>query len=205
VNRFRTLAIVGLLAVFAAACGSSSPSPTPEPTATPTPTDGLPSEGGFPSFSEGVVAELEALIPETIGEVAMSRSSMRGDQFLTSGTADPQTEAFLEALGVDPEDVSVALGFGFSADMAQGAAMFVFRANGASEDALLTAFKASMDADLDEPMAWTPVNLGGKDVETSGTVEEDGQVTYLYANGDTLFFVSSTDAAAAEGVIAGLP
>lgn len=207
-NRFRTLTAAGLLAVAIAACGPASQSPSDEPT--PSPSEAAPSASEssditLPSFSEGVVAELEALIPDEIGGVTMQRASMRGDQFLTSGQVDDTTAKFLADLGVAPEDVSMAFGFGFNADFTSGAAMFVFRAEGSSEDRLLAVFKESMDTDRETPLEWTTVTVAGHQVESATDATADDQAMFLYAKGDLLFFISTTDPAAAEEVIAGLP
>src|SRR3972149_1486189 len=164
-NRSRTLAAAGLTAIILAACGSSPANPAANPSAGPAASQAAsvaPSESagespdiGLPSFSAGVVAELEALIPDEIGGATMQKFSMRGDQFLTSGQEDPTTARFLAELGVSPNDVSIAFGFGFGADFTRGAGVFVFRAEGASEDRLLQVFKDSMDEDRGAPRGWT--------------------------------------------------
>jgi len=209
-NHSRTLAAAGLVAIILAACGSSSASPSASPSASQAESV-APSESaaespgiGLPSFSAGVVAELEALIPDEIGGATMQKFSMRGDQFLTSGQEDPTTARFLEELGVSPNDVSIAFGFGFAPDFTSGAAMFVFRAEGASEDRLLQVFKDSMDEDRDVPLEWTTVTIAGHQVESATDADADDQAMFLYAKGELLYFVSTTDPAAAEEVIAGL-
>ena|SRR3990170_2570957 len=206
-NRSRTLVVAGLVAIVLAACGSSSVSPSASQAESVAPSESAAESPGIglPSFSAGVVAELEALIPDEIGGVTMQKFSMRGDQFLTSGQEDPTTARFLEELGVSPNDVSIAFGFGFAPDFTSGAAMFVFRAEGASEDRLLQVFKDSMDEDRDVPLEWTTVTIAGHQVESATDADADDQAMFLYAKGELLYFVSTTDPAAAEEVIAGLP
>ena len=206
-NRSRTLVVAGLVAIVLAACGSSSASPSASQAESVAPSESAAESPGIglPSFSAGVVAELEALIPDEIGGVTMQKFSMRGDQFLTSGQEDPTTARFLEELGVSPNDVSIAFGFGFAPDFTSGAAMFVFRAEGASEDRLLQVFKDSMDEDRDVPLEWTTVTIAGHEVESATDADADDQAMFLYAKGELLYFVSTTDPAAAEEVIAGLP
>jgi hypothetical protein len=206
-NRSRTLVVAGLVAIVLAACGSSSASPSASQAASVAPSESAAESPGIglPSFSAGVVAELEALIPDEIGGATMQKFSMRGDQFLASGQEDPTTARFLEELGVSPNDVSIAFGFGFAADFTSGAAMFVFRAEGASEDRLLQVFKDSMDEDRDIPLEWTTVTIAGHEVESATDADADDQAMFLYAKGELLYFVSTTDPAAAEEVIAGLP
>ena len=206
-NRSRTVVVAGLVAIILAACGSSSASPSASQAESVAPSESAAESPGIglPSFSAGVVAELEALIPDEIGGVTMQKFSMRGDQFLTSGQEDPTTARFLEELGVSPNDVSIAFGFGFAPDFTSGAAMFVFRAEGASEDRLLQVFKDSMDEDRDVPLEWTTVTIAGHEVESATDADADDQAMFLYAKGELLYFVSTTDPAAAEEVIAGLP
>lgn len=205
-NRSRTLVTAGLTAIILAACGSSSASPSASQAASVAPSESAAESPdiGLPSFSAGVVAELEALIPDEIGGATMQKFSMRGDQFLTSGQEDETTARFLAELGVSPNDVSIAFGFGFGADLTSGAAMFVFRAEGASEDRLLQVFKDSMDEDRAVPLEWTTVTIAGHQVESATDAEADDQAMFLYAKGELLYFVSTTDPAAAEEVIAGL-
>src|SRR3972149_5158128 len=153
-NRPRTVVVAGLVAIILAACGSSSASPSASQAESVAPSESAAESPriGLPSFRAGVVAELEALSPDEIGGVTMQKFSMRGDQFLTSGQEDPTTARFLEELGVSPNDVSIAFGFGFAADFTSGAAMFVFRAEGASEDRLLQVFKDFMDEGRGVPL-----------------------------------------------------
>src|SRR3990172_1028524 len=206
-NRPRTVVVAGLVAIILAACGSSSARPSASQAESVAPSESAAESPGIglPSFSAGVVAEVEGLILEEIGGATMQKFSMRGDQFLTSGQEDPTTARFLEELGVSPNDVSIAFGFGFGADFTSGAAMFVFRAEGASEDRLLQVFKDSMDEDRDVPLEWTTVTIAGHQVESATDADADDQAMFLYAKGELLYFVSTTDPAAAEEVIAGLP
>ena len=157
-NRSRTLVVAGLVAIVLAACGSSSASPSASQSASVAPSaSAAESPGiGLPSFSAGVVAELEALIPDEIGGATMQKFSMRGDQFLTSGQEDPTTARFLEELGVSPNDVSIAFGFGFAPDFTSGAAMFVFRAEGATDSAWLADGLADEEPQAARMMATRP-------------------------------------------------
>ncbi len=117
----------------------------------------------MPSLPSGA-EDLEALIPDTIGGVALQKLSMRGNEFANSGGASAEAEEFLRTLGVSPEDVSVAIGFGLSTDTGSGVAVFVFRAEGADSDRLLQAFKDATDAERETPLDWESVNIGGKQV-----------------------------------------
>jgi hypothetical protein len=209
-NRSTAAVAALLLLAFLAACGEASssgePSSTPqsaspsiEATAEPTPetTDGLPSPGS--------VADLEALIPDEIGGIALQKFSMRGNEFVSSGSATQETQDFLEGLGVSTDDVAVAFGFGVSPASGEGVAVFVFRADGAGSDRLVSVFKEATDAERDAPLDWESANVGGKEVQRALDPEQNDQVVYLYAKGDTLFFLAATQEEHAEEALAALP
>ena len=203
-NRFRTIAVTALAGLALVACGpaasgsSSEPSSAASAAASEAPAS---SEVAGPSFTAGAVEDLEALIPDTVGTMTMTKSSTRGDEFLTSSDADPAVAKFVSDLGVKPSDISIAIGFGFSTDGSSSLGMFVFRASGADTNRLISAFKTANDADRDTPLEWSNTSLGGKQVETA----TDGTTTYyLYAKNDILFFLSG-DPASTEEAISKLP
>jgi hypothetical protein len=204
-HRFRTIAVTAVAGIALVACGSGASSDSGAPgggsqaaASQAAASQAEASEDAFrPSFSEGLVADLEALIPDTVGELDMTKSSMRGNEFLISDTSDPATVQFLEDIGVAPNDVSMAVGFGFSADAATSLIMFVFRAEGAATNQLISAFKASLDSQRDTPLTWTSGEIGGTLVEKA----LDGETAiYLYAKDDILIFVSGDADSAAEAI-----
>ena len=203
-NRFRTIAVTTVAGLVLVACGSSASS-TPSPSSAPSvaPSQAQASSGGgvLPSFTAGAVSDLEALIPDKVGNLTMTKQSMAGSQFLTSGQADPATVKFLQELGVAPSDISMAFGFGFSTDGSSNLAMVVIRAAGADTDRLISVFKAALDQSRDTPLTWDTTTIAGKQLQ----VAVDGNTTtYLYAKGDVLFFISG-DAASTQEAIGGLP
>jgi hypothetical protein len=205
VHRFRTIAVTVVAGLALVACGPAASGGSNEPSsaASAAASEAQSSSGGgvLPSFTEGAVADLEALIPDTVGDLAMQKSSTRGDEFLTSADADPAVAKFVSDLGVKPSDISIAIGFGFSADGSSSLGMFVFRASGADTNRLISAFKTANDADRDTPLEWSSSTIGDKQVESA----VDGETTYyLYAKGDVLFFLSG-DPASTEEAISGLP
>lgn len=205
-NRFLTIAVTAvagfvLVACGPAASGSSSESQAGEASQAASEAAQASGDGVLPSFTEGAVADLEALIPDTVGDLAMQKTSTKGDEFLTSSDSDPAVAKFVNDLGVSPSDISIAIGFGFSADASSSLGMFVFRASGADTNRLIAAFKEANDADRDTPLEWSSATVGGKQVESA----LDGETTYyLYAKGDVLFFLSG-DPASTEEAISGLP
>jgi ABC-type glycerol-3-phosphate transport system substrate-binding protein len=203
VNRFRTIAVTAVAGLVLVACGpsASSSSPSSAPSQAASEAQASSGAGVLPSFTAGAVADLEALIPDKVGDLTMQKQSMAGSDYLTSAQSDPATVKFIQDLGVSPSDISIALGFGYSADGSSSLAMFVFRAAGADTDRLVSVFKAAYDESRDEPLTWNTTTVAGKQVQ----VAVDGNSTiYLYAKGDVLFFISG-DAASTEEVIGGLP
>lgn len=200
-HRFRTIAVTAVAGIVLVACGPAASSDSGEPSSGASQaaaSQAQASEDAIqPSFSEGLVADLEALIPDTVGDLEMTKTSMRGNEFLISGSSDPATVQFLEDLGVAPDDVSMAVGFGVSTEAATSLIMFVFRAEGADTNQLVSAFKASLDSQRETPLTWTSDEIGGKSVEKA----LDGETAiYLYAKDDILIFVSGDADSAAEAV-----
>src|SRR5918992_1058634 len=160
--RFSLIAAV-ILAVLLAACAETAapteeaapaateeatPSPTEEPT--PESTEEVEAtEGAIPSFElPSSDAELEALLPDTIGNIEMQTFSMRGNEFMASGEDNQEFIDFLERVGAEADDVSVAFGFGFNAEdpTGAGAAIFAFRVVGADTDQLLAEMSGAFEA-----------------------------------------------------------
>ena len=71
-NRFRTIAVTALAGLALVACGpaASSSSGAPSSAASAAASQAQASSGGgvLPSFTAGAVEDLEALIPDTVGE-----------------------------------------------------------------------------------------------------------------------------------------
>jgi hypothetical protein len=205
VNRFLTIVVTAVAGFVLVACGPAASGSSNEPsTAASIAASEAPASSGDvagPSFTEGAVADLEALIPDKVGTMTLQKSSSKGDEFLTSDSSDPAVVKFVNDLGVKPSDISIAIGFGFSADASSSLGMFVFRASGADTDRLIAAFKEANDSDRETPLVWSDATVAGKQVEKA----EDGDTTYyLYAKNDVLFFLSG-DKASTDEVIGGLP
>lgn len=180
-------------ALLLAACQASA-----SPAASPSPSDAATSNEPFPSFIGA--PDLEATLPTEAGGISMQAFSMSGPDFV-EGDEDPQFVDFIESLGADIQDVSVAFAFGANSDGTQTASAFAFQVAGASADELVEAFKASAEQGL----VWNPATIGGKSVQVSETTPEFATPVALYATGDVLYFVSSTDPNAFEEILAFLP
>jgi hypothetical protein len=208
VNRFLSIVATSVVGVALVACGPAASDGSGEPSsdASQAAASEAQSSGGgvLPSFKEGAVADLEALIPDTVGGVSIQKLSMAGAEFLSSADSGPTFIKFVEDLGVSPTDISIA--YGFSSLTAASAPpgrlfMFVMRASGADTGHLMSVFKTSADTDRDTPLTWTTEIVGGKTVQKA----DDGVATnYLYAWDDILTFVIGDPDLVAE-TFSGLP
>ncbi|TMB50012.1 MAG: hypothetical protein E6J50_06740 [Chloroflexi bacterium] len=205
-NRFRTSAVAGLLTVMLAACASNSgaatPTPSPTPTPVPTPSTGASASGLLPSFSlPSNAKELEALIPDTLGGVKVTKGSMKGSDFVNSSSSNPELKTFLDSIGKSLNDVSAA--FGFVASGSSGSAVLAFRVQGVDNAKLVDAFKSSSNIS-GTTMTWTSANVGGKNVQEAK--DPDTQTsTYVYGTADLLFLVETNDTKIAQEALQHLP
>ncbi len=169
-NRFRTIAITAIAGFVLVACGpaaSQSVEPEPDGSQAAGQSAGESQGGPEPSFSAGLVADLEALIPDTVADLTMQKASMQGNEYLVDPDGDAAMQQFLQDAGVSPSDISMAFGYGYNADFSSNAFMFVVRAEGANSNALVPAFQQAMQADAETAMQWSSANVGGKQVQQS--------------------------------------
>jgi hypothetical protein len=199
---------VTVVAGFAlVACGpaaSSSPDPSSEASTAAASEAGALDGGVLPSFTAGAVADLEALIPDAVGDLSILKQSMEGSEFLTAPGSDADLIKFVEDLGVSPDDISIAVGISIPADASappQSLFIFIFRATDVETSRLLSVFKAATDSSRTAALTWSSDEVGGKSVEVA---VDSGGTIYLYAKDDTLFFISGDPDSSAE-VISGLP
>lgn len=212
------LLFVTLLSLVLAACtgeqASASPDATEteaEATATETPEETTEETGeadasgtpfAIPSFDLNGDPELAGRFPDTVNGQPLQVQSFRGDTFMSAGGSDPAFEAFLESIGAELEDVSVAFGGAASGDsfLSVGA----FRVLGASEDELEREFIAASEESGDIT-GLEQATVGGKDVWTA--IDPTGETTtsvYLYTKDDTLYFLTGGEAEITE-ILEALP
>ena len=189
-KRISTLLAV-LLALVAPACASgeaSSPSPAtpvPTPSATPEPTQ----DGALPSIDFDGDPELAGRFPATVAGEPLQIQSLSGDAF-AAADPDPLFDGFLEAVGAEATDVSVAFGGALIGDQTLTAG--AFRVRGAAEEDLEREFIAASEDAGDAPPLGEQT-IGGKDVWTA--VDERGETpvqVFVYTNGDTLYFITGS-------------
>ena len=197
------LTLVAGAALLLAACQSSaSPSVTPSPSPTeaaypfPSGMSPLPSLVGNP--------ELEATLPTSAAGLTFFSFSMSGPDFV-SGDVDQQFLDFLDRLNADIEDVSVAFAIGSNPPEAtKTASIFAFQVAGAEAQNLTEEFKASAEQGGD-PLVWHEERIGGKSVQVADPNADFPTPIALYATGDVLYFVSSSDDQALQEILSGLP
>lgn len=202
-NYWKMAGTAGLLMLIVAACSDSAgtsamPTPSPTPAATPS-SSGL----VIPSIGNSD-QELERLIPDSVGGVTLQKFSMKGNEFIASASSSAETKAFLDALGVSPADVAVAFGYGADPSSQSAVAVFVFHAQGAGSDKLITVFKKAAD-EGSTTYTWQAGSVGGKSVQIGINPASANAKIYLYATNDDLFFVSTSTEAQATEVLGNLP
>jgi hypothetical protein len=196
--RLRFVLVAALAALVLTACQpSASPSAEPSVDASAGSGDPLPSMVGDP--------ELEATLPDEAGDIRFYQTfSMSGPDFL-SADIDDQFVRFVESLGADIDDVSVAFALGSNFDVTDTASVFAFQVDGAEAAELVDEFKASAEEEGADPLTWEPQTVRGKSIEVAQPNDDFPTPIALYATGDVLYFVSCTDPASFEEIIASLP
>ena len=209
----RITILLALLLLVAAGCASQTGSSaeasesaaaeaTPEPTPTEEPSeDAEESVGAIPSFDLNGDPELAGRFPDTIGGQALQVQSFRGDTFMAGGGTDPSFTAFLDSVGAELEDVSVAFGGAMSGEdlLSVGA----FRVLGANEDQLETEFLAASQAEGDI-QGLEETSLGGKTIWAASDAAAPGLSMFIYVKDDTVYFLTGSESQAAE-ILAALP
>jgi hypothetical protein len=184
-----------------AASGEDSADATPEP-------DTSESEAAaLPSFDlPGSAPELEALLPDEIGGTETVKLSMSGTELMADqeeSGVDPEFIAFLERLGAQPDDISVAFAFSFT-ETGESAGIAAFRVAGADSDALERELMATMETE-GQVVDWQSSSIAGKDVQTTADPDTEGNTIYIYTAGDIVFFVTTPDEAEAAELLEPLP
>lgn len=203
----RPLPLLPLLLLFGiAACGpAAAPADeteqvtqeaTPEATEDDVPVIDLP----------GSAPELEALLPDEIGGEEVLKLSFTGEELMTddSGdvTVDPEFLAFLDRMGAQPDDVSMAMSFAMSEEGQDG--VVAFRVAGADGNQLRDELQRSMEEE-EQTGEWTSGSVGGKSVLMAEDLETTGNTVYIYVRGDMVFLVTAADEATATEILGALP
>jgi hypothetical protein len=205
VHRLSLGAPAALLSIVLVACSggtatapaSAGPTPTATPTAEPTPTAaGTPNP--LASFDLNQDKALEGLLPDAVGDLTLTKFSLKGAEFFTS--SDPAFRDFLDRVHAQPDDVSAASATDTSGTLTVAA----LRVAGASTDDLKTEFRRAIEESSTSPIKLTEATVGGKSVLTGFDPDQQSNV-YFYAAADVLFYVFTGDKALAEAALAKLP
>lgn len=155
-----------------------------------------------PASAQGRHADkdLEALLPTTLGGVALTVESQAGTELSTNSAA---FDAFLKSLGKTLADFSLASAYAHGGLKAQVGA---WRVKGADTSLLVPGFEVAVQASSTTPLTKADDTLGGRAVTRIG---DPGQLTqgplYAIVRGDTLLFVQSPDRGLAEEAMGKLP
>jgi hypothetical protein len=215
-----SILLIALLAFVVAACSSGEASPSESASEPPATTETSPSaseaESGSPEASGSAAAlpsfdlngdpELAARFPETVGGQPLQVQSFRGDTFAQMGGSDPSFQAFLDSIGADLEDVSVAFGGTMPTDTDPASLLSVgaFRVLGASEDDLEREF-ISASEEAGDISGLTETSIAGKDVWTAADPSGETELSvFIYTKDDTLYFLTGGEEPVAE-ILAALP
>ena len=210
-HRLSLAAPAALLSIVLAACSSAgtatapasaSPAPTATPTPEPTPTDSAAAGTPNPlaSFDFNQDKALEGLLPDSVGDLTLTKYSVKGAEFFSGAGTDPAFKDFLDRVHAQPDDVSAA----FAGDQANTLSLLALRIAGASTDDLKTEFRRAMEESSATKVDLSEATVGGKSVLTGFDPDQNSNV-YFYVTGDVLFFVTTTDKAVAEAALQKLP
>ncbi len=143
---------------------------------------------------------LEALLPQTLGGVALTIESQAGTDLGTNSTA---FDAFLQALGKARADFSLASAY---SNGGLKAAVGLWQVKGAGTGALLPAFRAAVQASSATPLSLAEEMMAGKMISQIGGPGQLAQgPLYVFVKDDTLYFVQTPDRRLAEEAMGKLP
>lgn len=144
--------------------------------------------------------ELEALLPTTLGGVALTTESQAGSELPTNSAA---FDSFLVGLGKARSDFSLASAYSRGQLKAEVGA---WRVKDANPVLLLPGFQAAVQASSTTSLTRVNEVLAGRKVTRIG---DPGQLTrgplYVIVRQDALLFVQTTERALAEEAIRKLP
>ena len=195
--------LLGLLVAAIALAGCGGPSPSSSSSAAPSVAG--PSVAG-PSVAASAASrhgdpELEALLPDTLNGVTLTRESQRG---VDLSQQSPALAAYLRSLGKTLEDFTLASAYSSSGDIK--AQVGAWRIRGADSALLMPGFVEAVQADSTTKLTVTEASIAGHDVTQIGG---PGQLTqgplYAFVRGDTVLFVQTTDPAIAPEALSSMP
>jgi hypothetical protein len=203
-------------ALAVAACGGTA---TPTVPTVNVPSIAIPSiaiptlPGGsiaIPTFDTNADPALAARFPTQVaGQPVTNVQTVRFMDFLTLlGSSDPaQATAFTQAMasiGVDPRTLTEGTGMATVNDSTVPFEAIHTPGVDANRFIQVMPQLSVLFSPEDQPPTLGQATIGGKNVTTL-TDPSTGDVSYLYANGDVVWSVNSSDQAEVEAVLAALP
>jgi uncharacterized lipoprotein YbaY len=154
----------------------------------------------FPSEDK----DLEGRLPSQLNGVTLTKYSVKGSEsFDQNDSASQELSTCLGSVGKTPNDFSAA----FAGDLSQklNIQIAAFRAAGADGGKLLSCLIDASKKDAPDAQI-TQASVGGKNVtEINDPSNTDQGLTYLYSNGDTIFFVQTPDSGLAGSALQEMP
>jgi hypothetical protein len=184
--------VLPLAALALAACGGAQNGRTDAAPPPPPPATAPPPAAAAP--------ELEALLPDEAGGVALVKASATGARVFGGDAFSRSLTAFLQSVGKRPAELRFANARAPSGDA--GLETGVFHVAGTEADRLLQAIvEASLPAAPGS--AVREATVGGKPV--TALAYANGSTLYLYAHSDTVFYVGSRAEEPAAEILRGYP
>ncbi len=149
-----------------------------------------------------VVPDLEALLPHTVNGTPFSSQSLTGTDALGTDAASVALAASIKGFGKVPADFQVAETYDASGTVAL--TVIGFQVVGIDGIRVRQAILASWLAAAASGMTTTPTTIAGKAL-IKVDYGDGGPLDYVYVHGQTVFDVSTADAALAATVLAQLP
>ncbi len=202
-NTLRRAVGVGLLSLFALACGGA-PAGSGIPTGLPSDLPTLPPVS-IPSVSIVPDQPLEDLFPDTIGGNTIDVESAQGQSVLTLfNSSDPsEFNAVLTALGTTVDQVSAAFSFnlwpGATEGDFTGLSITALRVRNVPAAAAAAQLVNIVKEDVENAQTGS-ATIGGKTVISVTNPEDSDDTVYLYPVGDVTFLVGGTAEHVAEAL-----
>ncbi len=145
-----------------------------------------------------VSPDLEALLPHSVGGTTLSSQSVLGSTALRSDATSQALIASLKKLGKTPADLEIAEAYDAAGKLPMR--LFGFRVKGVAGSDIAAAIVDSwMAATAGSPVR-SDVTIGGQ--KLTKVAYAQGGADYVYATGDTVFDIETTDETLVSKVLA---
>ena len=193
-----SIGLAAVVAVVVSACGSQPPA-SPNISAASARASSAATASPVPSVQPlSGDAALEDLLPDEIAGQPLSKTSLTGPDFVSSGTAATfELGEFAAALNARSKEVSIAYAYETSQVFVW---VFAFRAGGVAQETLVNELEVAVGG---SGTVWENLTVGGKSV--LHPTDPARAPLYVYPTGDTIFLVRTAEPSVADEVFAKLP